>query len=271
MEQDRKEFGYCHCRANTCGCGIPAKIIENLQSQNKQLFETIEQLKAINEQLSHFNSPKIEALEKEKLDLANIVLQLKAENENLKKDVQFLKRLSLFEITEDYSQLKRENEQLKAENGELKKESDKYQGYYISYRNTVDYLQKNNEELLKKYSDSVEKFNDSVDKYLALQDDYDDCYVANKDLYADNRRLGKENAQLKVQLQNCDTASQVNESLAKVWKYQGQINYPIERRPHTCPVCYGVARRVVFDANQFPIANLDCHVCNGTGIVWEAK
>jgi hypothetical protein len=92
------------------------------------LEQEVKELKAENEQLSIFNSPKIEALEAEKIQLAEIVIQnksviekLKAENAELKKKCSTYKcETELFNLArnktlENYKDICEENAQLKAQ------------------------------------------------------------------------------------------------------------------------------------------------------------
>lgn len=119
------------------------------------------------------------------------------------------------------------------------------------------YLKEENEKL-KIENEQLAHFNSP--KIAALEKE--NILLANTIL-----RISDENAQLKVQLQNCDKASQV------------------ERKPHKCPVCRGIIgickiyEQVSDEVKSLGIAKQDeqgiwyipCIPCNGTGIVWEPK
>jgi hypothetical protein len=85
-------------------------------------------------------------------------------------------------------------------------------------------------------------------------------------------KLSKENAQLKVQLQNCDKALQ---DAFNNHNMMPEHAVETERKPHKCPRCDGHGKIEYTTLRLFELppmthyyaATVDCHSCNSTGIV----
>jgi hypothetical protein len=249
--------------------------------ENKQLLENIEQLKAENEKLRNTENIVLsktmeanDALFNKYNDLINMYLLLIDENEQLKKDKELLKSLSIFEVSKDYSQLKQENARLNAENKRLNKNLLEIKSFY---KENFDFF--------------MERHNRFINEHEALKQENERLNrkrLENKAIWYEemrkNKFLKEENEKLKAQLRNRDKVSQAAQSTTTC-KGCNNINcvacsaarffdnHNAERKPHKCPVCNGEREIKIYDpiGQIYVIGIKNCKSCNGTGIVWEAK
>lgn len=190
----------------------------------------------------------------ENIFISSKIQKLEEENENLKKDVEFLKRLSLFEITEDYSQLKEENKNLKAENETLLQE--------LATANDLNEELQDHESLWLRV-----KLMEQENQHLKAQ--LQSCDKASRvDVQAERKPHKCPVCDGKKKVKDYFPAIQLcNTCVSKYVAFQSKLkNIYTSPAAHIfkcdyCSDCKKACEQVKWEK--------DCDICNGTGIVWD--